>query len=190
MFSGTFAGLLVSGNLKPMYLDLGLSEYQAALSIPLFAVGNTLGRLLWGRIHDRLGSRKTILLSLGTLFFSLLPPLFLTDGESLLAAAVLVGFGFGSCFVVYASSVAERFGVQHLPRLYPLCFTGYGLAALLAPAAGGWIADSFGSYSGALMLGAGVLPAAFVTMYRWFPSPYRQPSNRLVVKPDTAFPPR
>lgn len=170
MFSGTFAGLLVSGNLKPIQLNLGLSEYHSALAIPLFAVGNTVGRLAWGRVHDQLGSRKTILLSLGALFFALLPPLFITDAAVLLAVSVLIGFGFGACFVVYASSVVDMFGVGYLPRLYPVVFIGYGLAALLGPPIGGWFADTFGSYSGALIVSAAVLLSVFVAVFAWLPS--------------------
>jgi OFA family oxalate/formate antiporter-like MFS transporter len=176
MFSGTFAGLLVSGNLRPMKLSLGLDEQLAALAIPLFAVGNTLGRLVWGQIHDRLGPRKTILLSLGALLLFILSLLFLAHAAALLAVSVLIGFGFGACFVVYASSVVDLFGNRYLPHLYPVVFVGYGLAALLGPPAGGWIADTFGSYSGALLLSAGVLLAAFVTMYVKLPSLYGQPA--------------
>jgi OFA family oxalate/formate antiporter-like MFS transporter len=177
MFSGTFAGLLVSGNLKPMKLSLGLDEHHAALAIPLFAVGNTLGRLIWGQIHDRLGPRKTILLSLGALLFSVLPLLFLAHAAAILAFSVLIGFGFGACFVVYASSVVDFFGDKYLPHLYPVVFAGYGLAALLGPPAGGWIADTFGSYSGALLLSAGVLLAAFLAIYVKLPSFHRPQSN-------------
>ncbi|MFP4364832.1 MAG: MFS transporter [Spirochaetia bacterium] len=169
MFAGTFAGLLVSGNLKMIKLSLGLSEYQAALSISLFAIGNTIGRLVWGKVHDQLGLLKTILFSLGALFLAVIPLLFLTNAFAILSVALLIGFGFGACFVVYASSIVDVFGVKYLPSLYPFCFAGYGLAALLGPAAGGWIADSFGSYSGALMLSAGIVLSAVVLITLFLP---------------------
>jgi OFA family oxalate/formate antiporter-like MFS transporter len=48
--------------------------------------------------------------------------------------------------------VVQRFGVERFPRLYPLCFLGYGLAGLIAPGLGGRIADATGSYAAAVAL--------------------------------------
>lgn len=160
MFAGTFAGLLTVGNLKPLVLSLGLSERLTVASVSLFAAGNAAGRILWGQVHDRLRSRKTIPLSLTflgaaiTLFLLPLPEPFI------LAASFAGGLGFGSCFVVYASSIVEFFGVESFPRLYPVCFLGYGLAGLTGPATGGWMADRLGNYDAAVGLAAGILVAA------------------------------
>jgi len=152
MFAGTFAGLLISGNLKPLMTSLGLSASQTELVIPLFALGNTLGRLMWGHVHDHFGSRRTIILSLATLLLSMIPLLVIIQSVMVLTAVSFIGFGFGSCFVVYAASVVDLFKVQNLPRLYPIVFGAYGAAALIGPAVGGKIADSTGSYTGALLL--------------------------------------
>ncbi|MFP4385486.1 MAG: MFS transporter [Spirochaetia bacterium] len=171
MFSGTFAGLLISGNLKPLELSLGLSDYHATLSISLFAIGNTAGRLVWGQVHDRQGSKRTILLSLGFLLLGLLPLLFVSSTIPALGVAVLIGFGFGGCFVVYASSIVETFGIQFLPRLYPICFAGYGAAALLGPTAGGWIADISGSYTYAVIMCAVLQFLILGAVYKFFPAP-------------------
>lgn len=146
MFCGTFAGLLIVGNLKPIALSLGLGGSTATVAISVFALGNATGRIGWGQVHDRLGSHRTILfcqafLGLSMVLF-LLPP---TPGL-VLAAVLLTGIGFGGCFVVYASSVVEMFGISLFPRLYPICFLWYGLAALIGPSMGGIIADATGSY--------------------------------------------
>ncbi len=154
MFSGTFAGLLVVGNLKPLALSFGLGGSTATVAISVFALGNAMGRIGWGQVHDRFGSHATILLSqtflgLSMLFF-LLPP----EPSLVLAAVLLTGIGFGGCFVVYASSVVEMFGISFFPRLYPICFLWYGLAALIGPSLGGTIADATGSYEISIALSA------------------------------------
>ena len=168
MFAGTFAGLLVVGNLKPMMLSQGLSDFYATLSISLFALGNIAGRVLWGQVHDRAGSRKTILISLGFFFVAML----LLNIKNLtwlsLLATPLIGAGFGGCFVVYASTVVEKFSVRLFPRLYPLCFLAYGLAALTGPSLGGWLADRYGSYSSAVITSLGVLLAAGIIIAIFF----------------------
>ncbi|WP_029897755.1 MFS transporter [Desulfohalovibrio reitneri] len=170
MFCGTFAGLLVVGNLKPLALSLGLSAASATLSISLFAMGNAAGRILWGQIHDRIGSRQAITFSLCFLGLCLLPLLTGAPGTMVLATVFLVGMGFGACFVVYASSVVELFGTRLFPKLYPVCFLGYGLAALVGPPVGGWIADTTGSYIPAVILSAaivlGMAPVAWAMFRR------------------------
>lgn len=146
MFCGTFAGLLVVGNLKPMALTLGLEGSTATAAISVFALGNAMGRIGWGQVHDRLGSRLTIILSQAFLALSLLLFLLPPAPALVLAAVLLTGIGFGGCFVIYASSVVEMFGIGLFPRLYPICFLWYGLAALIGPPLGGIIADATGSY--------------------------------------------
>ena len=53
IFSGTFAGLMVIGNLKPLGLWAGLSPAWATWTISVFAAGNVAGRIAWGRVADR-----------------------------------------------------------------------------------------------------------------------------------------
>ncbi|MDG5816424.1 MFS transporter [Chitinispirillales bacterium ANBcel5] len=168
MFASTFAGLLISGNLKPMKLSLGLSDAHATLTISLFAIGNTIGRLVWGQIHDHLKSRNTVVISLLYLGVSVLPILWVRGPTGAFLTSALVGFGFGASFVVYASSVVEKFGVDLLPRLYPICFMAYGFAALIGPAVGGWMADLSGSYSYALISSAGIVFFALALIYIGF----------------------
>lgn len=170
MFCGTFAGLLVVGNLKPLALSMGLTAASATLSISLFALGNATGRILWGQIHDRIGSHLAIVFSLFFLGGCLLLLLAGAAGPLVLASVFLVGVGFGACFVVYASSVVELFGTRLFPQLYPVCFLGYGLAALVGPSTGGWIADTTGSYVPAIILSAviviGMAPVVWMLFRR------------------------
>jgi OFA family oxalate/formate antiporter-like MFS transporter len=155
MFAGTFAGLLVVGNLKPILLGSGLDGSVATWGISIFALGNAAGRIIWGQVHDRLGTRPSVLLSLATLGIALLAMARASSPTSLLLAAVGVsGLGFGACFVVYASSLVQHFGIHIFPHLYPLCFLGYGLAGLIAPGLGGWISDRVGSFAPAITLSA------------------------------------
>lgn len=157
MFCGTFAGLLVVGNLKPLALSMGLGSGAATLCISIFAVGNATGRITWGQIHDRIGSKRAIAYSLTFLGVSLLPLLLLGNQTAILASVLLIGIGFGACFVVYASSMVELFGVRHFPRLYPICFVGYGVAALIGPGVGGFVADVTGGYAPAILLSAAIV---------------------------------
>jgi len=55
MFAATFSGLLVIGQLKSIGLSYGVSPQTAGLAVGVFAVGNSMGRLIWGAAYDRFG---------------------------------------------------------------------------------------------------------------------------------------
>lgn len=151
IFAGTFAGLLIIGNLTPIVLNAGLSERQAALAVSIFAIGNGAGRIIWGKIFDHIHYRS-IPLSLG--IFALVASLLLLTLPTwiLLASIALVGFCFGSNFVIYATAITRFFGTDSFPRLYPICFMAYGIAGGIGPGLGGWLADKTGTYGTAIYI--------------------------------------
>lgn len=157
MFCGTFAGLLVVGNLKPIGIDGGLSAQAAALAISFFAVGNALGRLMWGWIVDRMGY-KTIPLSL-LVFAAALGLLLIGRASSwgFSAVSLLVGLGFGACFVLYAAQVAARYGAAAVAKVYPLVFLAYGVAGTTGPSVGGFLFDHTASYVIPILVAIAVL---------------------------------
>jgi len=131
--------------LSPILFDAGLSERQAAAAISIFAVGNGIGRIVWGRLFDRRGF-STIPLSLwglGVFAGVLLLPV---SPVVLFVAIGAAGFCFGANFVLYASAVSRCFGLACFPLLYPVCFLAYGVAGLIAPGLGGFLADVTGSF--------------------------------------------
>ncbi len=156
MFCGTFAGMLVIGNLKPIAQAAGLASLPATATISAFAIGNAAGRITWGWISDRTDERM-IPLKLATLGVPLammavvkMPPLFIV-------LAFLVGFGFGACFVVYAARVASRYGPDRVGSIYPMVFLAYGAAGILGPAMGGWLYGRTSSYTPAIVLSCAVV---------------------------------
>lgn len=164
MFAGTFAGLLVIGNLKPLGLSAGLSATWATWTISVFAAGNVAGRIIWGRIADRLG-RMAIPASLAFLALAL-TVLTLTGMRwplAIVAASFLVGFGFGACFVVYAAHTARRYGIDLFGKAYPLVFLAYGAAAIVGPWVGGWLYGVSAGYSTALWLSVAIVMLGLIT---------------------------
>lgn len=151
MFGGTFAGLLVIGNLTGLVMSKAFSHELALVAVMVFSMGNFLGRILWGRIFDHMGS-VSIPVSLLLFCFSALLVMGISSGWLLLVLVFLLGFSFGANFVLYAATLSHVFPLAYFSRLYPVCFLFYGVAALLAPTFGGWIADATGSYNLALVL--------------------------------------
>lgn len=161
MFCGTFGGLLAIGHMKPIALTAELSSQAGALAVAGFAAGNAVGRIVWGLMHDHLGSRL-VPVSMGFLGLVLLGLLDSGEAWRFIAASMVAGFGFGSCFVIYAAETAAIFGVSQVPRIYPKIFLAYGLAGITGPLLGGWLYDVSGSYlwpvlTAALVAGSGAL---------------------------------
>jgi len=156
MFCGTFSGLMVVGNIQPIGQSAGLEAGAAALAVMTLAAGNTVGRIVWGSIHDRIGP-ASIAASLLTLSLAILLVLPSASSASLFAgAALLVGLGFGACFVVYAAQVARDYGPSGIGSVYPLVFLFYGVSGLAGPPVGGAVFDRTGSYAAALAIAAAV----------------------------------
>jgi OFA family oxalate/formate antiporter-like MFS transporter len=161
MFCGTFGGLLAIGHMKPIALTAGLSSQAGALAVAGFAAGNAIGRIVWGLMHDRLGSRL-VPVSMGFLGLVLLGLLDSGVAWRFIGASMVAGFGFGSCFVLYAAETAAVFGVSQVPRIYPKIFLAYGVAGITGPLLGGWLYDVSGAYvwpvlTAAVVAGSGAL---------------------------------
>lgn len=166
MWAGTFAGLLVIGNLKSIGIEAGRSAAQANLAISLFAVGNAAGRIAWGQLYDRRGYRM-IPISLAFLCASLLLLSVLhTAGVIFTVVTLLIGFGFGACFVVYAAHVAARYGTAQFSAVYPLVFIAYGIAGITGPLVGGWLHDLLGTYWWAIIIAAVIVGVGGVVCRR------------------------
>lgn len=153
MFSGTFAGLLIIGNLKPLALSEGISAPAATAAISAFAFGNAAGRILWGWLYDRVG-QPVIPVSLLVLGATVAALVLARNDVAFILCAAAVGFGFGACFVVYAAHVAAQWGAAAVGAVYPLVFLAYGLSGIAGPLTGGWLFDTTSSYVPAIAVAA------------------------------------
>lgn len=161
IFMGTFSGLLVIGNLAPIVSDAGFSATVAAGAVSIFAVGNAAGRILWGFLFDRI---RYLAIPASLACFTVLLLLLAVSNSVwlVLLCTVLLGFGFGANFVIYASALSSHFHIDSFPRLYPICFLGYGLAGVTGPGIGGYLADATGSYASALGVSTAMVAVAAV----------------------------
>jgi MFS transporter, OFA family, oxalate/formate antiporter len=166
-FAGTFAGLLFNGNLKPIGQASGVSATAAVLAISLFSIGNAAGRIIWGQVHDMIGGRMTVVLSLSLLALLMLGLLIGAGNDiSFMLLTLLLGLSFGSNFVTYASDVADYWGIARLDIVYPAVSIAYGIAGILGPIAGGFVRDATGNYYVAIILGA-IICSTGIAVYAW-----------------------
>ncbi|KAF0238876.1 MAG: major facilitator superfamily [Prolixibacteraceae bacterium] len=153
VFLGTFAGLLIIGSLKIIGAQYNVSNQNLVLGVALFAVANFFGRLIWGFISDYFGASLTIFLALLFQSIAIISLNIFTLSDVLyLLIVVLIGFGFGGNFVLFAKETAQVFGVKNLGIVYPYIFIGYAIAGIAGPFSGGFLRDFSGSFFYAIIL--------------------------------------
>lgn len=147
IFTGTFAGLLVIGNLKSIGLQCNLKNEILVLGVALFSLSNFIGRVLWGWLNDYIEGKILIPLSLILigLFTLLLGNVMLTE-ILFVMLSILVGVCFGANFVLYARETAHIFGLNNLSYIYPYVFLGYGISGIFGPILGGIFYKIFGNF--------------------------------------------
>jgi OFA family oxalate/formate antiporter-like MFS transporter len=157
MFAGTFAGLLIIGNLKRLGLSGGVEEFFAVASVSALAAGNALGRIGWGLIADRFGRGPASVLSLSLLAGSILLLLPAAgSGWLFLIVAACVGFNFGAAMVLYATQTSDVYRPENFGRVYARVSLAYGLSGTLGPFIGGLVYDLTHNFWPAVVIAAAV----------------------------------
>ncbi len=147
IFLGTFAGLLIIGNIRIIGAQQSISDHTLVVGISLFAVANFAGRLIWGFLSDHIGASLSVFLAL--LFQSIsIIALNIIDlyDSTYLVLSILIGFGFGGNFVLFAKETAQVFGLERLGIIYPYVFIGYAIAGIVGPLSGGVLYNITGAY--------------------------------------------
>ncbi len=160
-FAGATGGLMTIGSLKPI-VKVMLGESAALQLVALAAIANALGRPLAGVISEKFGRGKTM----SVLYVLQALALFLFNGLSsfatVLMAAAMIYFAYGSMLSVYPSACADNYGTKNLGLNYGIMFSAWGAGGVFGPILGGKIADATGSYEMAFYVSAGILIIAAI----------------------------
>ncbi|HEX6871284.1 MAG TPA: MFS transporter, partial [Micromonosporaceae bacterium] len=90
----------------------GFSSVQAGLALSLYGAGTVVGVLLGGELTDRLGSRRTILLSMSGSAVLVLAILYVTYYPALLVAVTVVG-GVSQAFRPASAALLSELTPKH-----------------------------------------------------------------------------
>ncbi len=125
----SMAGLMMIGFAKPIaQTDAVLSGF-AAVAVMVVSIFNSLGRLFWGWLSDRLG-RKNTLLVLMVLTGGPILLVNVSHGWLLLALIAVIGFSYGGYLGVFPTLAAEYWGPKHMSTNYAIVMVGFGLGAI------------------------------------------------------------
>lgn len=178
----TFAatsGMMIIGHAASLaeYYTLG----TGAVIVMIVGLANTLGRIFWGSVSDRIGRYKTVMI----MFIVSGAGLMLLNFTETLGAAlgivglVFIALSFGGFLGSFPGITAENWGSSKSASNYGWMFTAYGIAAILGPSLASTIREATGSYSTALIIAA-VMAVVGLGLTLWF----MKKSEKLVVATD------
>lgn len=132
-------GLMMIGFAKPIAIARGLAE-TATVGVLAITLFNSIGRLFWGFISDKLGRKRTvIILLLITAVLSLCVNI--VSGYMIYVLIALIGFSYGGFLGTYPSFTSDLFGVRYNATNYGMVLIGFALGALASSYIAGYFKD-------------------------------------------------
>ncbi len=154
-------------HIAPHAVDIGFSVSKAASIVSIIGGFSIMGRLMMGNAGDRIGTRKTLIISYCVLLTALVLLQFADRPWILYIFAPIYGFAHGSFFAIISPLVADLFGIKaHGSTLGILFFLGMSGGAI-SPIITGRIYDLTHHYyiGFGIMLGlaiVGIILAVFI----------------------------
>ncbi|MUK61965.1 Bcr/CflA family multidrug efflux MFS transporter [Aliivibrio fischeri] len=147
------AGLSMLGFLATdMYLpafdiirgDLGTTENMIGLTLSIFLLGMAIGQLFYGRLTQKLGTKKSLIIGLSIFAISSLAASFSTSVEMLLVARFFQALGACSANVIWQAMVIQRYDAKTSQRVFATIMPLVALSPALAPLLGAAIEKFYG----------------------------------------------
>jgi OFA family oxalate/formate antiporter-like MFS transporter len=129
-------GLMMIGFAKPIAVSKGLAA-TATIGVLAISMFNSIGRLLWGMISDKLGRINTIIILLScTAVLSLLVNA--ATGYWIYVLIACIGFTYGGLLSNFPSLTADLFGAKHMATNYGFVLLGFGVGAVISSQIAGY----------------------------------------------------
>ena len=148
LFTGAFAGLMIASNASTIGQRMfGLTAATAAGYVSLYSLSNTLGRVLWGTISDKIGRNKTLYIIMIVVIAAFALILGMNSQIGFAIGIIALGLTFGGVMGVFPPMVMENFGPINQGVNYGITFVGYSVAAFFAPKVAVGMAGQSGDFS-------------------------------------------
>lgn len=130
LFLACMGGLMMIGFAKPIAEARGMGE-AAVIGVLVISMFNSVGRLFWGWVSDKLGRKNTILILLcATALMSLLVNV--ASGYFIFVIIGLIGFFYGGFLSNFPALTADYFGPKHVGHNYGIILLGFGAGAIIS----------------------------------------------------------
>ncbi len=160
----------------------GASSARVELSLAAFFVGLALGQLFYGTATDRFGRKTPLYVGLTIYCAASIACAFSPNVETLIALRFFQALGACAGIVIARAMVRDLFSTQESARVFSLLMLVMGIAPILAPLFGGYVALFFGWRAIFLVVGA-ISLLCLITVIKLLPE--TKPPNRSVKIGDT-----
>jgi OFA family oxalate/formate antiporter-like MFS transporter len=109
--------------------DSGLTKAESVAGVMIISACNSLGRLFWGAVSDKLGRRRTLMVLLVITGLSIISVSF-TSGYLMLLVIAIIGFSYGGYLGVFPALTADFWGGRYVATNYGMILIGFGIGAV------------------------------------------------------------
>lgn len=160
------AGIMMIGSLSAIaQVQLEMTAVAAANMVVINCLSNFGGRLVVGKLCDKLGETKTLGLVFILTIIGLLGLKAATTQVVFIIFLIILGASFGGILVIYPPLTSKTFGMKNSGINYGIMFFGYAIGALIGPQIAARTVDpSLGTsaYSQAYVIAAVVAAVGFL----------------------------
>ena len=150
-------GLMMIGFARPIAIAHNLGYTVATFGVISIALFNSIGRLFWGAVSDKLG-RTTTLIILLMLSGGMSLMVNIAEGILIIVVIALIGFSFGGILSNFPALTSDLFGSKYMGENYGFVLIGFGVGAIIASQVAGHFANISQYYDD-----IGMLSPAFIT---------------------------
>jgi Nitrate/nitrite transporter len=155
LFFGAVLGMMAISQASSIAQHMiGMTPAEAAVAVSVLALFNTFGRVVAGKISDKIGCIQTVRM----VFFAAIAAMAILYLSGSQKAAIfytgicLAGICFGAFMGVYPSFTAEQFGRKNSSVNYGIMFIGFNLAGLVGPMIVSFVFQQTGDYRNAFLI--------------------------------------
>ncbi len=124
--------------------DLHATPPMVEISLTSFFIGLAVGQLIYGPLSDHYGRKKPLFVGMTVYFLSCFGCAFSTSIHMLILFRVLQALGGCAGMVITRAMVRDLFDKQRAAHIFSFMILVSGLAPILAPIVGGYLAEYFG----------------------------------------------
>lgn len=167
LFCFGFGQISLMTHVVPDAIGSGIVPLDAANIMAVIGGLSVIGRIGMGIASDRVGNKRTAIISYVLLTASMLLAIFATQLWEFFLSGALFGFGYGALVTVLSPMVAELFGLKSLGAILGALIFTITIGGAIGPLVTGRMYDVSGSYFSAfvlctILMGAGLVIAAML----------------------------
>lgn len=177
------AGLMIIGHASPIGQQVAnLTPIQAASIVSILAIFNSVGRLFWGAISDKLGRMRVVMIMYIISTISMLSMSYLSNFWLYALGVSLIAFCFGGAMGTFPSITADFYGPKYVSVNYGLIFLAYSIGAIVGPRLAAVVVQTTGGSYQLAFIVSGILCAIGAVMAIVLKAPKAPESTEEIVE--------